>query len=125
MVRRDPRRIDIEASNRQLVPIIDMARESLLPSGATPIAGVWDRKGRRSFDACGNKHRFVAGQNGLAERDNTASIVCDANAPSAGLAIRLVREWLADLAALVTVQTTILTQSVLPTCADGRARTHH
>lgn len=77
------------------------------------------------MDARWDEHGFVAWQDCLAERDNTASVVRYANGTRAWLAVRLVREGLAYFAVLIAIQTTILTWSACISVRTGYTGTYH
>jgi hypothetical protein len=87
----------------------------LLSSSATPVARIWDSESCKTLYACWNEHGFVTRQDRLAERNNTARIIGHGHSIGAFLAVWLIWKWLADLAVLVTIQTTILSLLV-PVC---------
>lgn len=61
-----------------------------------------------------DKHCLVTWQDGLANRDLTASLVLAANSSSTIITVGLLREWLFDLAILVTVKASILPRLLAP-----------
>lgn len=87
----DSRRIDVEMSRR-----------------LAPIVGTRISKNGRLIDLGRDQHGLVTRQHRLAERDDTAGLVLDANVCLSRHAIWFVRERLRDLAIVVAVQSTVL-----------------
>lgn len=74
----------------------------------TPVRHIWYSESGQRLDCGWDQHGFVSWEDSLAEGDRRARIVGNANRGCARLAVWLAWEWLADAAAVVAVETTIL-----------------
>lgn len=80
----------------------------LLCCGPSPVGWIRHSQDSRATDECGDQHRFIPGQDCLANCDAPAGLVLARECSGTVVAVWLVGEWFFNLAVLVAVEATIL-----------------